>query len=194
MLHQVPKRKHRERTILHQRHNIYSTDWTHWKLIFADGFNCILDTVASTGHKNFSRTLSSIVSGYRLHDVCDTSRSRRGYTHYAPRTASRLDRIYVTQLLLSRKQGVETITAAFTDHLAVVLRLAIEKPVPSAGRGYWRINVSYLHDKTFRDDLATRWAQWQKHKKFYPNSVLWWGRYVKRMVRQMFTSEGTAKL
>jgi hypothetical protein len=86
---------------------------------------------------------------------------------------------------------VETIAAAFTDHLAVVLRLAIEKPIPSAGRGYWKMNVSYLHDKTFRDDLTTRWAQWQQHKKFYPNCVLWWGRYVKRMVRQLFTSEGT---
>jgi endonuclease/exonuclease/phosphatase family metal-dependent hydrolase len=105
-------------------------------MILAGDFNCILDTVDSTGHKNFSRALSSIVSGYRLHHVWDASRSRHGYTYYAPRTASRLDRIYVTQLLLSRKQGVETTAAAFTDHLAVVLRMAIEKPIPSAGRGY----------------------------------------------------------
>jgi hypothetical protein len=53
------------------------------------------------------------------------------------------------------------------------------------------MNVSFLHDKTFREDLTTRWAQWKKHKKFYPNCVLWWGRYVKRTVRQLFTSEGT---
>jgi hypothetical protein len=86
---------------------------------------------------------------------------------------------------------VETIAAAFTDHLVVVLRLAIEKPIPSAGKSYWRMNVSYLHDKTFREDFTTRWEQWKKHKKFYRNSVLWWGRYVKRMVRQLFTSEGT---
>jgi len=180
-----------------ERERFYTNDLTyilptkHTEMIFAGDFNCILDTVDSTGHKNFSRALSSIVSGYRLHDVWDASRSRHGYTHYAPRTASRLDRIYVTQILLSRKQGVETIAAAFTDHLAVVLRLAIETPIPSAGRGYWRMNVSYLHDKTFREDLTTRWAQWKKHKKFYPNCVLWWGRYVKRMVRQLFTSEGT---
>ena len=109
---------------------------THTELILAGNFNCILDTADSTGHKNFSRAVASIVSGFRLHDVWDASRSRHGYIHYAPRTASRLDRIYVTHLLLSRKQGVETIATDFTDHLAVVLRMAIDKPIPSAGRGY----------------------------------------------------------
>jgi len=82
----------------------------------------MLDTIDSTGHKIFSRALASIVSGFRLQDVWDTSRSRHVYT----RTASRLDSLYVTNHLLSRKQGVETVATAFTDHLALVLRLAIE--------------------------------------------------------------------
>ena len=55
------------------------------------------------------------------------------------------------------------------------------------------MNVAYLHEKTFRDNLNTRWTQWQQHKRFYPNTVQWWGRYVKRMVRQIFTSEGTGR-
>jgi len=55
------------------------------------------------------------------------------------------------------------------------------------------MNVSYFHEKTFLDQLQTRWARWQQHKRFYPNSVLWWGRYVKRMVLHLFTSEGTKR-
>jgi exonuclease III len=109
-----------------EREAFYTNDITHilptnhTELILAGDFNCTLDTVDSTGHKNFSRALCTLVSGYRLHDVWKASKSRHDYTHYAPRTASRLDRIYVTQLLLSRKQGVETKAAAFTVHLAVV--------------------------------------------------------------------------
>ena len=125
---------------------------------------------------------------------------RHSYTHYAPQTAFRLDRIYVTHHLLSRKQGVETVASAFMDHLAVVLRLAIDILIPATGRGYWRMNVSYLHEKTFHDNLTMqwtqwqqtmRWTQWQQHKRFYPNSIPWWGHYVKRLVRQLLTSEGT---
>jgi len=39
------------------------------------------------------------------------------YTHYSRQGASRLDRIYATRNLSDRKKGVETVVAAFTDHL-----------------------------------------------------------------------------
>jgi len=46
------------------------------------------------------------------------------YTHYTPTGASRIDRIYVTTKIMFKKEGVETVAAAFTDHLTVVLRIA----------------------------------------------------------------------
>ena len=61
---------------------------------------------------------------------------------------------------------------AFTDHLAVVPRLAIDIPLPLSGRGYWRMNVSFLNEKTFRGVLQKQWSRWQQHKKFYPNRVV----------------------
>jgi hypothetical protein len=85
-----------------------------------------LPTVQDT---NYSRTTPTLLRGCELHDVWDTSRLRTSYTPYAPRSASRLDRIYVTERLLARKQGVETVALAFTDHLAVVLRLAVVMPL-----------------------------------------------------------------
>jgi exonuclease III len=78
-----------------ERERFYTNDLTymlptkHTEIILAGNFNCILDTVDSTGHKSFSRALSSIVSGYRLHDVWYASRSRHGYTHYAPKDGVR---------------------------------------------------------------------------------------------------------
>jgi len=102
-----------------------------------------------------------------------------------------MDGIYITNHLMSRKQGVETVATAFTDHLAVVLRLAIDIPLTSKGRGHWRVNVSYLNEKAFRDELQTQWERRKQQKIFYPKRVLWWGRYVKRVVCQLFTTEGT---
>ena len=121
-----------------------------------------------------------------LHDVWNATSTNKGYTHYASKTASRLDRIYVTKHLRTRKTGVETIATAFTDHFAVILRLAIDAPLPLTGRGYWKMNVSLLQDSTFMGVVETQWARWQQHKRFYPNTVMWWGRYAKRIMRQIF--------
>jgi hypothetical protein len=162
-------------------------------MLVAGDFNCVLHPANCPGHTNYSRALVTLVRDFELHDVWDTSRSRTGYTHYAPRSASRLDRIYVTEHLLARKQGVETVALAFTDHLAVVLRLAVDMPLPVTGKSYWKMNTSYLNEAAFRDVIKEHWTRWQRHKKFYPNAVTWWGRYVKGQIRRLFISEGTCR-
>ena len=116
----------------------------------------------------------------------DATSTNKGYTHYASKTASRLDRIYVTKHLRTLKTGVETIATAFTDHFAVVLRLAIDAPLAPRGRGCWKMNISLLQDET-------QWTRWQQHKRFYPNTVKGWGRYAKRMMRQIFIQEGISR-
>jgi len=88
---------------------------------------------------------------------------------------------------------VETIATAFTDHFAVVIRLAIDAPLPLRGRGYWKMNISLLQDATFMSVVTTQWTRWQQQKGFYPNTVMWWGRYAKRMMRKIFIQEGTSR-
>ena len=41
--------------------------------------------------------------------------------------------------------------------------------------------------------VKTQWTRWQQHKGFYPNTVMWWGQYAKRMMRQIFIQEGTSR-
>jgi len=43
--------------------------------------------------------------------------------------ASRIDRIYTTKELSDKKIGVETVAAAFTEHLSVVMRLSVDVPI-----------------------------------------------------------------
>jgi hypothetical protein len=80
--------------------------------------------------------------------------------YYATKSASRIDRIYVTKRLYSRKTGVERVAAAFTDHLAVILRLAIEAPLPVDGRSYWKMNSSLLQSQTLGKDIDDQWYIW----------------------------------
>ena len=51
------------------------------------------------------------------------------YSNHGESLKSR-DSLKVTARLYSRKTGAELVAAAFTDHLAVVLRLAIDAPLP----------------------------------------------------------------
>ena len=70
------------------------------------------------------------------------------YTHYSRQGASRLDRIYATRNLSDRKKGVETVVAAFTDHLAVVQSVAHDVDI-RRGRGYWKMNAALMQDAHF---------------------------------------------
>jgi endonuclease/exonuclease/phosphatase family metal-dependent hydrolase len=133
---------------------------TQTDLILARDFNCVLSQADTTGHKNYSRALETSVNGLGLTDACDANAKQRIYTHYTPTGASLLDRIYISRNLQPKKKGVETIVAAFTDHLAVVIRMAIENSIPTHGRGYWKMNASLLRptfDKFYKNTGTDGW-------------------------------------
>jgi endonuclease/exonuclease/phosphatase family metal-dependent hydrolase len=104
-------------------------------MILADDFNCVLAASDSTGQRNYSRALANVEHGFHLTDAWEAIAPRKVYTHYTPTRASRIDRIYVTDNLKRRKQDVATVAAAFTDHLAVILRLSIDVPVTDEEEG-----------------------------------------------------------
>jgi hypothetical protein len=70
-------------------------------------------------------------------------------THFTAHSASRIDRTYVTENILTRKTGNEMVPVAFSDHNAVSLRLATNAPPPTRGRGHWKINIQLLSDRSY---------------------------------------------
>jgi endonuclease/exonuclease/phosphatase family metal-dependent hydrolase len=90
-------------------------------MILAGDFNSTIDKRDSTSQNSTSRALATLIRGCDLCDMWDSAQNRTGYTCYASKAASRIDRIYVTARLYSRKTGVKRVAAAFTDHVAVVL-------------------------------------------------------------------------
>jgi exonuclease III len=97
---------------------------TQWALLGGD-FNCVLQPSDMTGPFTTTRALTDVIRGLALSDAWSQDPQRPVYTHFSPTGATRIDRFYITQDLLSRKTAIEILPAAFADHNAVVLRLAL---------------------------------------------------------------------
>jgi len=164
------------------------------ELLLAGDFNCILNTSECTGNKCFSRSLGILVREMALYDGWEIMPGNNGYTHYAPKSASRIDRIYLSRTLLQRKTGIETRVVACKDHLAAVLQIGIARHLLIMGRGYWKMNAAILHTHAFTEEFTSCWSKWQLHKKYYPNITIWWCRYAKRMIRNYFIAESKTRI
>ena len=137
-------------------------------------FNCVLAKADVTGHFNFSRALNTLVKGYDLVDMWATAPERGVYTHYRRQGAARLDRIYVSRHFSRRKRGTETAVTAFTDHLAVILSIALNVTAVRRGRSYWKMNAALLREQVVQETLLQRWKGWRRLRNFHPPIVMWW--------------------
>jgi len=81
--------------------------------------------------------------------------------------------------------GIETVAAAFTDHLAVVLRLTLDAPILRRGRGTWKLNSAPITENHIMEDLRQKWTQ-RKRKHLYPDINTWWSRYCKKRIWVIF--------
>jgi len=93
-------------------------------LLMGGDFNCVLKAADSNEHGPFSRALATLAQGYALSDVWQARYDSNGSTHYTIHGVTRIDWIYLSSEMLAQKTRLATVPAAFTDHLAVVLRLA----------------------------------------------------------------------
>ena len=121
-------------------------------------FNCILTNTDCTGNMHFSKALKKVVSGFGLVDVWETVPPRTVYTHYTSHGTALFNRIYVTSNLSCQKVRVETVSAPFTVHLAVCLRIKPEAPLLQRGRGLWKMNTARLEDNNYQKTFHQEWT------------------------------------
>jgi hypothetical protein len=107
--------------------------------------------------------------------------------------AARLDRIYVTRQLSGRKYGIETAVAAFTDHLAVILRSFLDVTTAQRGRSYWKMDATLLSDAVVQESLQQRRMGWKRQRKLYHHIEFWWERVVKNELRKLLITEGAMR-
>jgi hypothetical protein len=87
------------------------------------------------------------------------AKGRRLNKYYTRNGATRLDRINVTKELLRGKCGTETIVTALSDHLAVLVRMALNMTIGQRGIGIWRMNVAVMKEVLFREKLRNNWMR-----------------------------------
>ena len=75
--------------------------------------------------------------------------------------------------------------ALFTDHLAVVIRIAFEATTMRRGRSYWKMNTALLSEERFQEQLRQFWTEWSKHTKNYTTMVMWWERVAKMRIKKL---------
>lgn len=83
--------------------------------------------------------------------------------------------------------------AAFTDHLAVCLRIKLEVPLLQRGRGLWNMNTKLLGETTYRNRFQQERIRWRLQEGKYPDRVTLWEKYVKRKIRFLFIQERTKR-
>ena len=113
-------------------------------LLVGGDFNCVLSPVDSTGTYTSSNALTNIVQGFHLVDMWKQDQGQPMYTHYSIHGATRIDRFYLSNSELDKKTGIETVPAAFTDHHAVVLRLAIPTCDRRKRGGRWKMDPTVV--------------------------------------------------
>jgi hypothetical protein len=133
-------------------------------ILMGGDFKCVLKAADSNEHGS-SRALATLVQGYALSDAWQARRDSNGSTHYATHRATRIYRIYLSSETLARKTGLATVPAAFTDHLAVVLRLAWKTSIIRRGRGTWKLNREILTHEHVLETLQQNWKRWTQQQQ-----------------------------
>jgi hypothetical protein len=104
----------------------------------------------------------------QLQDAWVQRHGNEVYTHYTPHGASCIDRIYVTQTLLPHKRHTETVAAAFTDHLVVILNMECINTDTVRGNGYCKLSTALLKDEQINEPAATNGRSGKKQYSTIP--------------------------
>jgi hypothetical protein len=81
---------------------------------------------------------------------------------------------------------METLAAAFTDHLAVCLRFSVVESIMRRGPGSWKMDARILEDKTVVEQFKILWDQLRRQKNIFPNNPIWWEISYKRRIQSFF--------
>ena len=163
------------------------------EVLIAGDFNRVISQADCTGKPNTSRALATLIRVMGLCDVWKTHPHIPAYTHYTNVGASRIDRIYITDPLQRRKQGLETVAAGFSDHFAVIIWVALGGISILQKARVCRMNTTLLEESSFRKIIKKQWGKWKKNIRYYANKVMWWDKLVKRRIQHTFQREGAER-
>lgn len=165
--------------------------------VIGGDFNCVVDSEDVKGRAyNVCSGLKSLITLFNLKDLDKqlNSYSPRKFTFVRNDSASRIDRFYVSSELITRMTNFETVPVAFSDHHAIKFKykLTIQEIPVLRGRGYWKINTSFLNDENISRQFKEVYDQLKQRRKYNSNFAEWWNVDFKAKVRQFYKEKSIA--
>ena len=125
--------------------NVYPYLNSNYPLILAGDFNCIENPLLDKHPpiKTYAKpqTLITITDNLNLHDTYRTLHpTLTMYTHHAPNSQSRLDRIYVNPTITP--QNRKFFPTLFSDHDLITLIITLPYPTDNKTRHPWKNNIN----------------------------------------------------
>lgn len=155
-------------------------------LIIGGDFNCVVNCKDSTGTGNFSLSLQNLLRSLSLRDTWEVLHNNAvEYSYVRANTASRLDRIYVSESLVPHLRTAEYLVNSFSDHKSLRLRCCLPNLGKPHGRGFWSMRSHVLTEDNL-EEFARKWNYWLRQKRNFPTWTAWWCDFAKPKIRSFF--------
>ena len=150
-------------------------------IIMGGDFNFVEDVVLDKAGGNPAQ---GATGKYEIMDLCNTYDLKEVFRKLKPtfkefsyfdsqfNVYTRLDRFYISQVLLPHIVGSDYIPCSFSDHSCVTLKGCFQNLAEAKGRGYWKCNVSVLDDVVFQKALTRLWEGELRYDDVYDGD--WW--------------------
>jgi exonuclease III len=160
--------------------------------IVGGDFNCVLDSADSrNGSRNFCFGLAQMVQIMSLRDCLTNRNSEKKFTFFRGTSASRLDRFYVSNGILSNIINTETTPTSFSDHHAFTMKIKIDQSQITVrhGFGYWKINPTFFKNEDIMNRYSEKIRQIKQFQSYERNFVDWWINSFKKNSKYFFKNE-----
>lgn len=153
------------------------------QIVLGGDFNSVISAKDATGSSNISPMCKRLMNAAHLSDSWeDLHGNAVQFSFVRSNTASRLDRILITNSLKNGLRTANFAVTSFTDHKAYIIRIVLPNLGMPPGRGIWRLQPHVLDDPEVLDELSRKWAYWIRSRDNYRSWVEWWLKYTKPKV------------
>lgn len=149
-------------------------------VVLGGDFNAIVNQKDGTGVSNISPMCKRLMTAARLVDSWEILNGKRvEFSYIRSNSASRLDRILISNIMKSQMRTAYFTVTAFSDHKAYIIRMLLPHLGTPTGRGVWRLQPQILDSEDVMNEMSRKWQYWQRARRNYRNYMEWWISYAK---------------
>ena len=166
---------------------------THHVLLAGD-FNMVLHSCDKSGalfvRQDF-HAMQTLITQLSLHDSFRIHHpNTTHFTYTRKNTASRLDRIYVSESLRKQVLDVFHVPIPFSDHSSSpVMKLRLPLKTSNAENTHWKLNNALLQKPQHTEKFITQIEKWKRDSLYQVDILLWWEKFKKK-TKRFFQSAG----